>query len=98
MNSDGGRGHGYLGSPTHADSGLAAAGTVTDLGKLLIALGGLLVLVGVALVVLGRIPGLGRLPGDIVIERGTWTFYFPLATSVVLSLLLTVVLWLIGRR
>ncbi|MBI2219101.1 MAG: DUF2905 domain-containing protein [Candidatus Rokubacteria bacterium] len=69
-----------------------------DLGKMLIVLGGALVLIGVLLVVLGRVPGLGRLPGDITIQRGNWTFYFPLATSLIVSLLLTLLFWFIGRR
>jgi DUF2905 family protein len=73
-------------------------GTMDDLGKTLIVLGGLILVVGVLLVLVGRIPGLGRLPGDIVVQRGNWTFYFPLATSIVLSLLLTLVIWFIGRR
>lgn len=41
--------------------------------------------------------GLGRLPGDIVVERGNTTFYFPIVTSLILSLVLSAVLWLIGR-
>ena len=47
-----------------------------------------------------RIPGLriGRLPGDISIERGNFRFYFPIATSILLSLLLTLLLWLFARR
>ncbi|HSE92995.1 MAG TPA: DUF2905 domain-containing protein [Methylomirabilota bacterium] len=71
---------------------------MSDVGKLLIALGLLIALAGLALVLAGRIPWLGRLPGDIHIERGNWTFYFPLATSLLLSVVLTLVLWLIGRR
>lgn len=73
-------------------------GLMGDLGKMLIVLGGALVLIGVLLVVLGRVPGLGRLPGDITIQRGNWTFYFPLATSLIVSLLLTLLFWFIGRR
>ena len=69
-----------------------------DLGRMLIVLGVVIALVGVVLVVAGRVPGLGRLPGDIHVERGNWSFYFPLGTSIVLSLLLTLMLWLIGRR
>ena len=69
-----------------------------DLGKLLIIVGALVVLLGAALVVADRIPGLGRLPGDIVVRCGHWTFYFPLATSIIVSVLLTVLFWLIGRR
>jgi len=69
-----------------------------DLGRLLIVLGLAAVALGVVLVVFGRVPGLGRLPGDISIQRGSWAFYFPLGTSLVLSVILTLVLWLIGRR
>ena len=69
-----------------------------EIGKLLIVFGGVLVLVGVVLLFVGRIPGVGRLPGDISIQRGNWTFYFPLATSLLLSIVLSVVLWLFGRR
>ncbi|HEY2993025.1 MAG TPA: DUF2905 domain-containing protein [Methylomirabilota bacterium] len=69
-----------------------------DLGRMLIVLGVVIAAVGVVVVLAGRVPGLGRLPGDIHVERGNWTFYFPLGTSIVLSLLLTLVLWLIGRR
>jgi hypothetical protein len=54
--------------------------------------------VGVILLVAGRLPWIGRLPGDIHIQRGNWTFYFPLATSLVVSVVLTLVFWLIGRR
>lgn len=71
---------------------------MSDLGRLLIVLGVLLALVGVVLVLLGRLPWAGRLPGDIVVRRGTWTFYFPIVTSLLLSLFLTLLLWLIGRR
>jgi membrane protein implicated in regulation of membrane protease activity len=71
---------------------------VHEVGKLLLVFGVLLVLAGLALTLVGRIPWLGRLPGDIHIERGSWTFYFPLATSLVLSAVLTLILWLIGRR
>jgi Protein of unknown function (DUF2905) len=46
----------------------------------------------------GRVPWLGRLPGDIHIERGNFSFYFPLATSLVLSVVLTLLLYIVGRR
>jgi len=71
---------------------------VTDLGKLLIVLGAIMLVAGVALLLLGRtsLP-LGRLPGDVVYRGKNTTFYFPLATSILLSLVLTVVLYLIGR-
>jgi len=71
---------------------------VHEVGKLLLVFGVLLVLAGLALVLVGRVPWLGRLPGDIHIERGSWTFYFPLATSLVLSAVLSLILWIVGRR
>jgi Protein of unknown function (DUF2905) len=71
---------------------------VNELGKLLIVFGVLLTLAGVALVAVGRVPWLGRLPGDIHVERGNWSFYFPIVTSLLLSVLLTLVFYFIGRR
>jgi len=73
-------------------------GIMHDLGRLLIILGAAAVLVGVLLVLAPRIPWLGRLPGDILIRRGTFTFYFPLLTCVVVSVILTLILNLFGRR
>jgi len=64
--------------------------------RFLIALGVVIVLVGLAWPWLARI-GLGRLPGDINIERGGWSFHFPLATSLLVSLVLTLVLWLLRK-
>jgi DUF2905 family protein len=69
-----------------------------DLGKGLIGLGVLIALLGLVLLVAGRIPWIGRLPGDIYMRRGNWTFYFPLATSLVVSALLTLLFWLLNRR
>jgi len=71
---------------------------VNDVGRMLVVFGVLIALAGVALLLLGRVPWLGRLPGDIHIERGNWTFYFPLATSLLLSAVLTLILWIVGRR
>jgi hypothetical protein len=71
---------------------------MTDLGKLLLVLGGVVMIVGAVLLLAGRfnLP-LGRLPGDIVYRGKNTVFYFPLATSIVLSVVLTVVLALISR-
>jgi DUF2905 family protein len=69
-----------------------------DLGKILIAFGLLIALAGVVLVLVGRVPWIGRLPGDIYIQRGNFTFYFPLATSLLLSVVLTLIFYLVGRR
>jgi hypothetical protein len=69
-----------------------------DVGKALVALGLLIALAGVVLMFVGRVPWLGRLPGDIHIERGHFSFYFPLATSLLLSVVLTLLLYIFGRR
>lgn len=69
-----------------------------NVGKVLIAFGLLIVLAGVVLVLVGRVPWLGRLPGDIHVQRGNFTFYFPLATSLLLSVVLTLILYFLGRR
>jgi DUF2905 family protein len=73
---------------------------LSSLGRTLVVLGAVLAGLGLLLVVLGRFPGLriGRLPGDLRIERGNFTFYFPLATSIIVSVVLTLLLWLFGRR
>jgi hypothetical protein len=69
-----------------------------ELGRGLILLGVLLIVIGGLFLLAGRIPWLGRLPGDIVIERRNFSFYFPLATSVILSLVLSLLFWLFTRR
>lgn len=66
------------------------------MSRFLIILGITLVVAGLAWPFLSRI-GLGRLPGDILIERESFRFYFPLTTSILVSLALTLVLWLLNR-
>ncbi len=70
------------------------------LGKALVVMGVVVALVGAALLAAERFPGLrlGRLPGDLRVERGTFRFYFPLATSLLVSVVLTLLFWLFGRR
>ena len=70
---------------------------MNDLGRILIGIGLFIVLAGGLMILFSRL-GLGRLPGDIAIRRGSFTFYFPLATSIVLSIVLSVILTLILRR
>jgi hypothetical protein len=71
---------------------------MNDFGKLLIVLGAALLVAGIVLVVVARanLP-LGRLPGDIVYRGKNTTFYFPLATSLLVSVVLSLVLYLVGR-
>ena len=71
---------------------------MTDLGKMLVVLGLVVAAAGLVFMLLGRtnLP-IGRLPGDILYRGKHTTFYFPLATSIVLSVLLTLVLYVVGR-
>jgi hypothetical protein len=69
-----------------------------SLARMLIVFGVVLALLGGLLLLAGRIPLLGRLPGDIIIRRENWSFYFPLTTSILLSILLTLLFTLFGRR
>ena len=69
-----------------------------ELGRFLVVLGAVAVLAGVLLMLAPRIPWLGCLPGDIVINRGPVTLYFPLMTSIVVSVVVTVLLNLFWRR
>jgi len=66
-------------------------------GKILIILGVFLVIFGLVFVFWSKIPFIGRLPGDITIQKGGFTFFFPLVTSLVLSLLLTIILNVVFR-
>jgi len=71
---------------------------VLNLGKLIVVLGAVLVAVGLLLMLVGRThPHIGRLPGDILYRRGNFTFYFPLTTSIVLSIVLTLVFYFLSR-
>jgi Protein of unknown function (DUF2905) len=69
-----------------------------DLGKLLIIVGGFIVIVGLVLALGLRIPYLGKLPGDISVDRGNVHFYFPIVTGLLLSLVLTLLLNVFFRR
>jgi hypothetical protein len=75
---------------------------IQHIGKFLIILGVIIAAIGGLLMLSGKISWLGqyfgKLPGDIIIQRKNFTIYFPLATSILISLLLTLILWIIGRR
>jgi len=75
---------------------------MSELGKILLGVGVLMVLLGVVLLAVGnlsgKVPWLGRLPGDIYVERDNWKFSFPLTTCILVSLVLTLLFSLFGRR
>ncbi|MEW6276429.1 MAG: DUF2905 domain-containing protein [Bacillota bacterium] len=69
-----------------------------SMGKMIFLLGVFLVILGGLMVLSGKIFHLGRLPGDIFVQKGNFTFYFPIVTSILLSILLTIILNLLFRR
>jgi hypothetical protein len=71
---------------------------MTDLGRMLLRLGGLVLVLGLVLILAGKVNlPIGRLPGDFVVRGKNSTFYFPLMTSIVLSVLLSLVLYVVNR-
>jgi len=66
-------------------------------GKMLIIMGLIIAAIGVLFVLAGKIPWLGRLPGDIYIRKENFTLYFPLATCIIVSIVLSLILWLLRR-
>ncbi len=73
-------------------------GSFFSAGKLILLLGIFLVVFGILMIAAGKLFNLGRLPGDIFIQRGNFTFYFPLVSSIILSIILTLILNVIFRR
>jgi len=71
---------------------------MSTLSKLLIASGLILIGLGLLFYLFAKVPFLGKLPGDIYIQKKNFTFYFPLATCILLSLFLTLMFWLFSRR
>ncbi|RKY33004.1 MAG: DUF2905 domain-containing protein [Candidatus Omnitrophota bacterium] len=69
-----------------------------EIGKALIIFGIILVGLGVLLTFVNKIPYLGRLPGDILVEKKNFTFYFPITTSILISIVLSIIFWLWSRR
>ncbi len=71
---------------------------IQHIGRLLMIIGLVVALIGALVMLSVKIPWIGKLPGDILIQKKNFTFYFPLATSILISILLTILFWLFGRR
>ena len=67
------------------------------MARVFIILGILLIVIGLAMAVLQKAPFFGKFPGDIVIRKEHFTFYFPLATSIVISIIVSLIAYLIGK-
>lgn len=70
---------------------------MTDLAKMIIVLGAVLIIVGLIMLFIQKLPFLGKMPGDIVIKKDNFTFYFPLGTSILVSIILSLIFYLIGK-
>lgn len=70
---------------------------MAPVGKLLVLIGLVIVGAGVVLLLSDKVPWLGRLPGDITVKRDNFTFYFPLATSILISVILSLLFWLFRK-
>ena len=71
---------------------------MTDIGKAIILIGVICIVIGGTITLFGKIPGIGRLPGDILIKKENFTFYFPLATSIVISLVLSIIFYFLNHH
>lgn len=72
--------------------------SLAGMGKIIIMIGIFMVITGGLLLLAGKIPGLRRLPGDIFVQRGNFTFYFPVVTMIIVSIVLTLLVNLLFRR
>ena len=71
---------------------------MSEMARIFIIIGVVFIVIGISLGLLEKIPGLGRLPGDILIKKENFTFYFPLATCILLSLILSLIFYLWTRK
>ncbi len=68
-----------------------------EIAKVLIVIGAVLIAAGLVILVFLRLPFVGRLPGDILIKKENYTLYFPLATSIVISIIISLILYIINK-
>ena len=74
------------------------ANGIGGIGKALMLMGAVIFVLGAVLALSGKVPLIGRLPGDILVQKKNFTFYFPIATGILISLALTLLFWFLGRR
>jgi len=69
-----------------------------DLGKSIITIGIVLVFVGILMTMVGKIPGIGKLPGDVFIKKENFSFYFPITTCILISIILSAFMYFLGKK
>jgi hypothetical protein len=70
---------------------------MSGLGKTLLIIGGIIMVAGLLILIFGKIPFLGKLPGDFSVKGENWSFYFPLASSILISIIISLILYLIQK-
>ena len=73
-------------------------GELNTLGKILIGMGILMIIIGGLFIIGGKIPFIGRLPGDIAIQKKNFSFYFPITTCIIISIIFSLIMWLLRKR
>lgn len=68
-----------------------------EMAKIIIVIGVVLVLIGLVMLFIQKVPFLGKLPGDILIKKENFTFYFPLTTSIIISIIISLILYIISK-
>ena len=68
-----------------------------EIAKTMILIGAVLIVIGLVLFLFQKTPFLGKLPGDILIKRANFTFYFPLTTGIIISIIISLILYLLGK-
>ncbi len=71
---------------------------MADFGKIFIFIGLLLVVIGFVFIVGNKIPFIGKLPGDIAVEKNNYSFYFPITTCIIISIILSFIFWFFSKR
>ncbi|MEK6558681.1 MAG: DUF2905 domain-containing protein [Planctomycetota bacterium] len=77
---------------------LIVVGELGVFGKILVVFGIIMIVVGGLFMFGSKIPFIGRLPGDITIQKKNFSFYFPITTSIIISIILSIIMWLLGRK
>jgi hypothetical protein len=77
---------------------MGVMGELGAFGKILIILGIIIIITGGLLLLANKIPFFGKLPGDIAIQKKNFSFYFPITTCIIISIILSFIMWLLGRR
>lgn len=73
-------------------------GELSAFGKILLGLGIIMIIIGGLFMLGGKIPFIGRLPGDIAIQKKNFSFYFPITTCIILSIIFSLIMWLLSRK